>query len=68
MIVHSQNEEKNPSKVLLRLKPEFMDKVVRKGYSGDPTGKNKKTMGMLLDLDRVFRGYQSPLESEWSMF
>ena len=52
----------------MRLKPEFRDKVIKNGYSGDPTGKNKKSMGMLLDLNRVFNGYQSPLEDEWIKF
>ena len=54
---------KNSKRHLLRLKPQFMDNVIKAGYSQDP--KNKKSMGMLNDLNRVFVGYESPLKEEW---
>jgi hypothetical protein len=40
-----------------------MEKVIKAGYSQDP--KNKKSMGMLYDLNRVFVGFESPLKEEW---
>jgi hypothetical protein len=36
--------------------------MIKSGYSQG----NKKTMGMLLDLNRAFVGYESPLTDEWT--
>ena len=46
-IFHHDTFDYNPGKWLLRLKPQFRHKMIRAGYSGDPTGRNKRTMGML---------------------
>jgi hypothetical protein len=53
----------NPKKHLMVLKPEFRPRMIKSGYSLDP--QNQKTMGMLLDLNRAFVGFQSPLTEEW---
>jgi len=52
----------NYNTFLLKLKPEFRHRMVRAGYSYDPTGFNKKSMGSLLDINRAFIGYDSPLK------
>jgi len=53
---------RNISLFLLKLKPEFRHRMVRAGYSYDPTGFNKKSMGSLMDVNRAFVGYVSPLK------
>lgn len=59
LIMHDDRAFRNPTKVLMRLKKEFRDKMIWMGYSADED--NRKTMGMLFDLQRAFVGYQSPL-------
>lgn len=38
--------------------------MIRAGYSYDPTGFNKESMGSLTDLNRAFSGYTSPLKDQ----
>ena len=38
--------------------------MVRAGYSYDPTGFNKVSMGSLTDLQRAYAGYESPLREQ----
>ena len=59
LIMHDERAFRNPTKVLMRLKEEFREKIIWMGYSADED--NRKTMGMLFDLQRAFVGYQSPL-------
>ena len=65
-IFHHPKTDYNPSRWLLRLKPEFRDRMIKAGYSGDPTGRNNQTMGMLYDLNRAFLGLESPLNKEFN--
>ena len=65
-IFHHPKTDYNPSRWLLRLKPEFRDRMIKAGYSGDPTGRNNQTMGMLYDLNRAFLGLESPLNEEFN--
>ena len=58
-----QTDMKANSQVfLMRLKPEFRDRMIRSGYSYDPTGFNKKSMGSLMDMNKGYVGYESPLK------
>ena len=63
LVMHFDNNNPNAKKHLMRLKPEYRSRMIRSGYSQDP--QNQKSMGMLLDLNRAFVGYQSPLNQEW---
>lgn len=49
---------------LLKLKDKYRHRMIRAGYSYDPTGFNRKTMGTLLDVNRAFVGYESPLKEQ----
>ena len=66
MHYESLQEHRNAKKHLLKLKPEYRDRMIKAGYSLDPS--NQKTMGMLYDLNRAFVGLQSPLKEEWERF
>ena len=47
-IVHDERAFRNPTRVLMRLKPEFDEKKVWRGYWADEA--NRKSMGMVYDL------------------
>lgn len=55
---------RNPQVYFLRLKEEYRDRMIRAGYSYDPTGFNKASMGSLVDLHRAFAGFVSPLKEQ----
>ena len=61
--MHYHDEGPNVKRYLLRLKPEYRSKMIKSGYGQDP--QNQMSMGMILDLNRAFVGYQSPLNEEW---
>lgn len=41
---------------MLKIKPEYEDKIIKSGYSNDKSGNNKKSMGSLFDLNRAYYG------------
>ena len=38
--------------------------MIRAGYSWDPTGFNNNSMGTVLDMNRGYVGYDSPLKDQ----
>jgi hypothetical protein len=52
----------NPTKVYLKLKPEFRDRMIKRGYNLSEF--NKESMGVLHDLNRMVYGYDNPIEKQ----
>lgn len=54
----------NPRIYLLKLKDEYRPRMIRAGYSYDPTGFNSISLGSLTDMNRAFIGLESPYKEQ----
>lgn len=61
LVMREAQFSSNPPVYLLKLKDEFRPRMIRAGYSYDPTGFNRASMGSLTDLNRAILGYDSPM-------